>query len=195
MAKKTYHVVGLMSGTSLDGLDLAFCQYYRYRGKWNYQIIHAATFGYSVEWLEKLNRAAGLDAENFLMLHRDYGRYLGLVVNQFLNKGFQADLVASHGHTVFHQPESGLTFQLGDGASIAAGCGVTTISDFRILDVAHGGQGAPLVPAGDELLFGEYDVCLNLGGFANISYNSGNRRIAFDICPVNIILNRLAREI
>ncbi|MBN2481367.1 MAG: anhydro-N-acetylmuramic acid kinase [Bacteroidales bacterium] len=194
MAKKGYHVVGLMSGTSLDGLDLALCRFYRYRDHWKYEILLATTYKYSDEWKENLTTASTLNAREFLLLHKTYGRYLGAAVKRFLGKRLHADLVASHGHTIYHQPESGLTFQLGDGASLASGCGITTVSDFRTMSVAMGGQGAPLVPAGDELLFGGYDVCLNLGGFANISYRRGNSRIAFDICPVNIVLNRLAAQ-
>jgi anhydro-N-acetylmuramic acid kinase len=131
-----------------------------------------------------------------LFLHKEYGTYLGNQLNEFLkNQHIKPMLVASHGHTIFHQPDKKLTFQLGDGNCIAAACGITTISDFRSMDVALGGQGAPLVPIGDELLFGEYDLCLNLGGFANISFRTDHKRIAFDICPVNFVLNLLAASL
>ncbi|MBN1158107.1 MAG: anhydro-N-acetylmuramic acid kinase [Bacteroidales bacterium] len=192
MTKKGYHVVGLMSGTSLDGLDLALCRFYKYRDQWTYEILHAGTDAYSEEWKKTLSTAGMLQAREFLMLHKSYGNYLGSAVKRFLGTSFSAGLVASHGHTIFHRPEAGLTFQLGDGATLASVCGITTVSDFRTISVAVGGQGAPLVPVGDELLFGAYDGCLNLGGFANISYRQGNRRVAFDICPVNIVLNKLA---
>ncbi|MFP4367100.1 MAG: anhydro-N-acetylmuramic acid kinase, partial [Bacteroidales bacterium] len=129
-------------------------------------------------------------------LHRDFGRFTGESVNRFLeNTDKKVDFIAAHGHTVFHQPEQGLTLQIGDGAEIAAVTGISSVSDFRRLDVALGGQGAPLVPAGDELLFGNYNYCLNLGGFANISFRESGQRLAFDVCPVNIVINRLAQNI
>lgn len=194
MTMHEYHVAGLMSGTSLDGLDLALCKFYKKRNLWHYRLLHADTYAYSDQWKKNLIKAPGLSAQKFLMLHKSYGHYLGSAVKKFLGHDLHAELIASHGHTIFHQPESGLTFQLGDGASLASSCGITTVSDFRTLNVAMGGQGAPLVPVGDELLFGAYDICLNLGGFANISYRRDNKRVAFDICPVNIVLNRLAAQ-
>ncbi len=190
--KGSYLVVGVMSGTSLDGLDLALCRFRRYGLKWRYKILKSCTLPYDLHWKQLLAGAGSLDARSLVMLHSHYGDFIGRSVRQFLGEKGQALLVSSHGHTVFHQPEKGLTFQLGDGASLAAACGITTVTDFRRLDVALEGQGAPLVPVGDELLFGEYPVCLNLGGFANVSYREGNRRIAFDICPLNTILNHLA---
>jgi anhydro-N-acetylmuramic acid kinase len=128
--------------------------------------------------------------------NRQFGLFIGENINKFLNYyNLEADLIASHGHTIFHQPEKGITYQLGEGASIAFITGITTISDFRAQDVAYGGQGAPLVPVGDEYLFGEYTFCLNLGGFANISFKENQQRIAFDICPVNIVINYLAEKV
>lgn len=194
MGNNTYSVVGVMSGTSLDGLDLALCRFSRLKGKWKYRIERAVTVPYNPLWKNRLENAHTLGALELVKLHRDYGRFIGQAVNSFLENKKEADLVASHGHTVFHNPSKGITFQIGDGASVAAVSGITTVADFRSLDVAMGGQGAPLVPAGDEILFGNYDFCLNLGGFSNISYNDGMRRLAFDICPVNIVLNQLAHE-
>lgn len=195
MPKKYYTVVGIMSGTSLDGIDLVLCRFHQLQRKWHYQIIKAATYEYTSVWKTRLNEAAFLDAGSFLVLHQEYGRYIGEQVISFLGKNrLHVDLVASHGHTIFHQPEKGLTFQLGSGAAIAAQCGMTTVSDFRTLDVALGGQGAPLVPVGDELLFSSYAFCLNLGGFANISHRKDLVRIACDICPVNIVANLLAQR-
>lgn len=191
---KYYTVVGMMSGTSLDGMDLICCRFHQSRHKWHYQIISAVTYEYTREWKTMLRNAAWLDAGSFLILHQEYGSHIGEQVNNFLEENrLKADLVASHGHTIFHQPERGLTFQLGSGAAIAARCRMDTISDFRTLDVALGGQGAPLVPVGDELLFGKYTFCLNLGGFANISHRKDRIRIACDICPVNIVANQLAQ--
>ena len=196
MSTKRYAIVGMMSGTSMDGMDLVLCHFTREKDIWHFTIKKAVTYDYTPEWTERLNQAFRLTAGEFLQLHHQYGRLIGDHVAEFLqSSGLSADLVASHGHTIFHQPERGFTFQLGDGASIVSRCHVTTVSDFRTLDVALGGQGAPLVPVGDELLFSQYAYCLNLGGFANVSNRRDGKRIAFDICPVNIVLNELSRKI
>jgi anhydro-N-acetylmuramic acid kinase len=192
---ETYRVLGIMSGTSLDGLDLALCRFTLSDKQWTYSIDKAATIPYPDPWFRRLEQAHTLDARSFLMLHKEFGRYIGEKVNAYLNDSTRPDLIASHGHTIFHTPSQGLTFQMGDGAVLAAECGITTVCDFRSLDVALGGQGAPLVPAGDEMLFGSYDFCLNLGGFANISFRKNGRRLAYDICPVNILLNALSRKL
>jgi anhydro-N-acetylmuramic acid kinase len=184
--------LGIMSGTSLDGVDLALCRFLENNNKWQYEILDSKTISYPVEWELKLRSAHQLNVLDFLLLHNEYGIYLGLIVNEFLEGKIIPDIISSHGHTIFHQPDQKFTFQLGSGASISATTQITTISDFRTLDVAFGGQGAPLVPIGDKYLFHEYDYCLNLGGFANISFEERNNRIAFDICPVNLILNKLA---
>jgi anhydro-N-acetylmuramic acid kinase len=196
MKTEKYTVVGMMSGTSLDGMDLVLCHFIREKKEWHFHIEKAVTYDYSPEWTARLSQAFSLPAAGLLQLHHEYGRLIGDYVSDFLSSsGLSADLVASHGHTVFHQPERGFTFQLGDGASVLSHCSLTTISDFRTLDVALGGQGAPLVPVGDELLFSQYAYCLNLGGFANVSNRRDGKRVAFDICPVNIVLNELARRI
>ncbi len=183
-----------MSGTSLDGLDIAYCSFKHEKGKWHFNIKEAVTIKYSSEWLKKLSTAHKLSSIQLLQLHNDYGYYLGACVNKFIKEKTidKIDFVSSHGHTIFHQPEKHFTFQLGNGAAIAAKCNLPAISDFRSLDVLLGGQGAPLVPIGDKLLFSEYDFCFNLGGIANISFESKKKRLAFDICPVNIVLNHLA---
>ena len=186
--------VGVMSGTSLDGIDIALCRFSESANIWSYQIIDAWTISYSEQWIEKLRNAPLLNAQEFLILHNEYGQYTGQLINEFLITKERPELVASHGHTIFHQPDKKITFQLGNGASIAAATGISTVSDFRSLDIALGGQGAPLVPTGDQLLFPDVDYCLNLGGFANISFQENGHRIAFDICPVNIILNTLAKQ-
>lgn len=192
---KSYTVVGMMSGTSLDGMDLILCRFHKELHNWKYRILGAVTYSYPGDWKKKLSEAATLDAGAFLMLHQEYGRYIGDQVNRFMaNYPRKVDLVASHGHTIFHQPDRGFTFQLGSGASLAARCRIDTVSDFRTFDVALGGQGAPLVPVGDELLFDSYRFCLNLGGFANISNRYDRLRIACDICPVNIVANHLAQR-
>ena len=186
--------LGIMSGTSLDGIDLALCRFTEKKGQWHYDILDSETIGYPIEWEQKLRTAHKLDAVDFLLLHNEYGKFLGSVVNNFLEGKIIPDIISSHGHTIFHQPDKEFTFQLGSGASIAATALITTVCDFRTLDVALGGKGAPLVPIGDKLLFHEYDYCLNLGGFANISFEDNNGRIAFDVCPVNLVLNDLASQ-
>ena len=189
-------VVGAMSGTSLDGLDLAAVEFHRFENRWNSSIVAAETVKYSNEWEEQLRMAPELSGNKLVELHNTYGRFTGLQINRFIKAhGLSPHLIASHGHTVFHQPEKGFTFQAGNGACIAAETGITTVADFRTGDVALGGQGAPLVPVGDRLLFPEYQSCLNLGGFANISFEQNGKRIAFDVCPVNFILNDLARKL
>jgi anhydro-N-acetylmuramic acid kinase len=194
--KKQYIALGIMSGTSLDGLDLALCNFYKNNLKWDFEIIKAETVKYSEGMKIRLATANRLSGFELIRFHKEYGKFIGKEINKFLEKTEKPSIIASHGHTVFHRPEMNLTFQLGDGAFIAAETGITTVSDFRNLDTALGGQGAPLVPAGDELLFSEYQFCLNLGGIANISFkNSKNKRTAFDICPVNIIANEFASKL
>ncbi len=187
-------VLGTMSGTSLDGIDIALCRFSESGGQWSYEFIDTKTVNYSPRWIEKLKSAPLLSGENLMLLNNEYGRFNGEVILEFLKGKQIPELIASHGHTIFHQPENQFTFQLGNGASIAATTNISTICDFRNLDVALNGQGAPLVPIGDKLLFGEYDYCLNIGGIANISFEQAENRIAYDICPANIILNSLARQ-
>ena len=191
---KEYNVLGLMSGTSLDGLDIAHCTFSYNMGKWSYSIHNAETIKYSKQWYEKLKEAPHYTGEKLIELHSEYGAFLGKQIVAFIKKHKikNVDFVSSHGHTVFHNPGKGYTFQLGNGAAIAAACGIKVVCDFRTLDVALKGQGAPLVPIGDRLLFSEYEFCLNLGGYSNISFESKGERIAFDICPVNTVLNYLA---
>ncbi|MCK4662734.1 MAG: anhydro-N-acetylmuramic acid kinase, partial [Bacteroidales bacterium] len=196
MTNNQYNVIGVMSGTSLDGLDIVLCNFEYKNQKWSFEIIKAETFKYDNTWKNNLSKADLLNSFDFISFHKEYGKYIGSKIIKFIkNCIINIDFIASHGHTIFHQPEKNITFQIGDGAEIAATTSITTISDFRTLDVALGGQGAPLVPIGDKLLFSQYDYCLNLGGFANISYNIDNKRIAFDICPANIIINYLIKEL
>jgi len=193
MKNDIIYFLGIMSGTSLDGLDMALCKFDKENISFNYEIIYAHTFSYSQKWFNKLSNSQNLNAFEFVLLHKEYGKYIGNKVNTFLEKcEIKPKYIASHGHTIFHRPELGITFQLGDGAAIAAETGISVISDFRNLDVCLGGQGAPLVPVGDKLLFSKYDYCLNIGGFANVSFTKENKQIAFDICPANIVLNKYA---
>ncbi len=195
MSKKQYRAVGVMSGTSLDGLDIVLCDFFCENDKWSFNVLKADTYRYSNEWERKLSSAQDYNASEFIELHRKYGAYIGEKVRAFLEGEASVDLIGSHGHTIFHKPDEDITFQIGCGAYIAANCGLPVISDFRTLDIAYGGQGAPLVPVGDKLLFHDYDACINLGGFANISFQKDNRMIAYDICPINFVLNDLIGKI
>lgn len=196
-----YKAIGLMSGSSLDGLDIVFATFHENAGKWSYEIAEAECYPYTKEWGARLRDAASLTALEYQLLHTDYGHYLGEQVNRFIEEKdlhYQVALVASHGHTVFHLPAKRMTAQLGDGAAIAAETKLPVVSDLRALDVAFGGQGAPIVPIGEKLLLNEYDFFLNLGGIANISCNPGSAAsegyIAFDVCPANRVLNMLAND-
>lgn len=187
-----FDVVGLMSGTSLDGLDLC-CVAFDFDGTWHYRIVKAESRDYPAELRHKLATAQSMTALDYARLHSDYGLYLGGEVKDFIERNqLKVSLIASHGQTVFHQPAVRFTGQIGSGAGIAAVTGIDTVCDFRTTDVALGGQGAPLVPIGDAVLFGDYAYCLNLGGFSNISFAEGERRLAFDISPVNYVLNHYA---
>lgn len=191
---KYHHVIGIMSGTSLDGLDLAYCVF-KQGNSWEYEVRKAETLPYPEELRQKLAQAMTLSGYELALLHNELGRFIGLQVKEFM-VGFaeEVELIASHGHTVFHRPDLGLTTQIGNGAVIAANCGKPVVCDFRTTDVALGGQGAPLVPIGDELLYGQYDICLNLGGISNLSYRDNEQRKAYDISPCNIVLNYLAQQ-
>lgn len=194
---KQFHGIGLMSGTSLDGLDIAWCQFQENRNWWAFKILKATTLQYSADWKSKLLRAHLLAADDLLALHSEYGHWLGKACQQFIrkNKITKVDCIASHGHTIFHQPHRKFTFQLGDGNAIHGETGLPVVFDFRSLDVQLGGQGAPLVPVGDKFLFSEADVCLNLGGIANLSLEKSSKRIAFDVCFANMGLNYLTNKL
>lgn len=192
-----YRVIGLMSGSSLDGLDIVFAELDEIRGKWSYQIKASACMPYSEAWTEKLRHATELNAAEYLRLHTEYGHYLGEQVNSFIETHqlqHQVQLIVSHGHTTFHEPQHRMTAQLGDGAAIAATTGINVVSDLRAMDVALGGQGAPIVPMGEKLLLADYPLLLNIGGIANLSANVGDGYVAFDICPANRVLNMFAAQ-
>lgn len=186
-----------MSGTSLDGLDICYAKFTQTDSAWNFEILNCETLPYSSDWEQSLRNAVNLSSEEVLKLNVDYGFYLGEKTSEFISKHkiINLDLIASHGHTVFHQPKNKFTLQIGNGRAIKSKINKTVIYDFRSQDVILGGNGAPLVPIGDELLFSNFDACLNLGGFSNISLKRNGKRIAFDICPVNIILNDLALKL
>ncbi len=193
-----YTVLGCMSGTSLDGLDLALCRFHcnaSLPSLWSYELLATHHLGYDKALRIQLQSAHDLPGKALTLLDRQYGEFIGHAISEFLGRlsgRWECELVASHGHTVFHDPAAKCTLQIGHPAAIAAECKVSVLADFRSMDVALGGQGAPLVPIGDHLLFSEYAACVNLGGFANVSLERSGQRIAWDICPVNFVLNDAA---
>jgi anhydro-N-acetylmuramic acid kinase len=191
MNKKNYNVIGVMSGTSLDGIDLAHIHFVVKEDKWSYEILESETISYSTDWLNKLKVAVSFSKEELIELNEDYTELLGKIIKSFIDKHQlkSLDAVCSHGHTILHQPQNGFTLQIGNLPKIASIIQEKVVCDFRVQDVQLGGQGAPLVPIGDRILFSEYDYCLNLGGFSNISFEENSKRIAFDISPVNTVLN------
>ncbi|MEQ8575485.1 MAG: anhydro-N-acetylmuramic acid kinase [Fulvivirga sp.] len=189
-----YSVIGLMSGTSLDGLDIAYCHFWKETDSWWFEIERAITVPYTEQLQGLLKESTLLSGEKLAKLDIEIGQWYGKVVNDFKGNA-SVDFIASHGHTIFHQPEHKLTLQIGNGHILSAESGLPVIYDFRSMDVVLGGQGAPLVPIGDKLLFQHYDACLNLGGIANISFDVNNKRIAFDISPCNMPLNYLMNTV
>jgi len=197
VSKSFSPVLGIMSGTSLDGVDLALCVFSEKENRIQYSFLQTETVPLPDDWLKLLSDPFRLSAEELAAAHIRFGTFLGETAKTFLQKHrTRAAIIASHGHTLFHNPKQGYTFQLGHGAALAHAAGMDCVCDFRTGDISLGGQGAPLVPLGDELLFGEYDACLNLGGFSNISMRMpGMGRTGFDISVCNFILNRLARQL
>jgi anhydro-N-acetylmuramic acid kinase len=192
--QKTIHIIGLMSGTSLDGLDIC-CVKFNTENYANFDILKAKTYSYSDNWKQKLANAHLLNGFDLMQLNHDFGVYCGEKVNEFCqNEKLNPNLISSHGHTVFHQPKLGFTTQIGAGAAIYATTGIQTVSDLRSVDVAFGGQGAPLVPIGDVFLFGEYEACLNLGGISNISVKTKDAIIAQDLGYCNLLLNHFSEK-
>jgi len=196
MNKNEIFAIGLMSGTSLDGIDLVYVKFLKNDVRF-FEILHAETIAYCKEWKQLLQNAIHFSSEELLKLDGTYGKHLGGILNDFIyNYKIEViDFIASHGHTILHQPEKGITLQIGAGQEIAKLTQQKVVCDFRTQDVNLGGQGAPLVPIGDEILFSKHDFCLNLGGFSNVSFKKEGARIAFDICPVNIVLNKYANKI
>lgn len=192
---KIYKIIGLMSGTSLDGLDLAYCHIRENKTKWEFEIKATKSVRYTPEMELKLKDAILLSASDLLQFHNSYGTWLGQQAKLFIEaQNLKVDYIASHGHTTHHQPHKGFTFQIGSGQHIANETGIEVICDFRTNDVALGGEGAPLVPIGDELFFSDYDFCLNLGGISNVSFNFHQKRIAYDIGLANMGLNYITRK-
>lgn len=196
----TYQVIGLMSGSSLDGIDLAWCSFTfsptapEQLLRW--ELHQGATVAYSADWQEQLRRAPQLSGRELWRLHTNLGLLYGREIAAFMEQNdVQANFVASHGHTVFHFPEQQTTTQIGDGAAMAGILKLPVIDQFRTQDMALGGQGAPLAPLADKYLFSDYFACLNLGGIANISVQSPRGYIAFDITGANQVLDALVQEV
>ena len=197
MFNKTYKVIGVMSGTSLDGIDLAAVEFTILDQKWSFKILEKETISYTENWVNQLKEAVTFSEEKLTQLNENYTILLGGIIKDFINKFHLEDIdaVCSHGHTILHQPQNGFTLQIGNLPTIAKIVGTKVVCDFRVQDVQLGGQGAPLVPIGDRILFSEYEYCLNLGGFSNVSFEEKNNRIAFDISPVNTVLNFYANKL
>jgi anhydro-N-acetylmuramic acid kinase len=197
MKIENYNVVGLMSGTSLDGIDLAHLHFSVKDNKWAFEILESETVSYSKIWLERLKIAVDFSKLELEELNKDYTELVAETASNFINKNNikNLDALCSHGHTILHQPHNGFTLQIGNLSEIATLTKQNVVCDFRVQDVQLGGQGAPLVPIGDRILFSEYDYCMNLGGFSNVSFEENNKRIAFDISPVNTVLNYYANQL
>ena len=196
MIKSQYNVIGVMSGTSLDGIDLVYATF-NFDTIWSFQILYAETIAYNSYWNGTLKDLVSLSKIELRQIDEDYTRYLASEIKDFIIKYHinEIDAICTHGHTALHQPHKKMTYQIGNLPILASLLQQTIVCDFRVQDVELGGQGAPLVPIGDALLFSQYEFCLNLGGFANISYEMDSQRIAYDICPVNIVLNHYVRSL
>ncbi len=185
-----------MSGTSLDGVDVVRVEF-NLRECWTYKILEAATHPYPKEWERRLSNAMDLSEEKISLLNEDYTAFLAKLLRPYTQSSVhpKVNFVSSHGHTLFHKPERGVTLQIGNLPSLAAALKTKVICDFRVADVALGGQGAPLVPGGEVHLFSTHAACLNLGGFANITRLDKNPIQAYDLCGVNIVLNHWANKL
>ena len=191
-----YKAIGVMSGSSLDGIDIVYAHFTSKGPHWEYEIVASECTPYPDSWKNKLLHATTLNAYDYLLLHVDYGKHLGEIVKKFISENsleYKVQLIASHGHTVFHAPHQGLTHQLGEGAAIAATTGIPVVSDLRTMDVAFGGQGAPIVPIGEKKLFPDHSLFLNIGGIANLSAHL-DTVVGYDVCPANRVLNILAEK-
>lgn len=197
MKQNHYNVIGVMSGTSLDGVDLAHIHFTINTDKWTFAIIESETVSYSNHWVNNLKQAVDFSKLELKNLNQEYTNLLAKIIADFIekNKISTLDAVCSHGHTILHQPHNKYTLQIGNLPEIAQLINQTVVCDFRVQDVELGGQGAPLVPIGDQILFADYDYCMNLGGFSNVSFVENNNRIAFDIAPVNTVLNYYANKL
>jgi anhydro-N-acetylmuramic acid kinase len=191
-------ILGAMSGSSLDGLDLAVSQFdFSENGELRHWVLlEGTTIPFSESWRKRLSSLPDATAVELAVADADLGAWIGQAASSYLSQlKVSVDAIASHGHTVFHFPDRGLSLQIGSGAAIAAQTGITTVDDFRMQDVQSGGQGAPLAPLADQLLFPEYVLLLNLGGIANLSMRFGAKYIAFDSTGANQVLDALAKQL
>ena len=190
------NIIGLMSGTSVDGLDICYVSFDNHDPS-KYEIIDCETIDYDDNLKTKLKNIIKLDNDQIKQIDKEFGEFIGLSVLEFIKKNtlYKADLISSHGHTVFHEPEFNKTLQIGNGEIINKITKIKTVNNFREQDIQLGGQGAPLVPIGDKLLFDDYKYCLNLGGFTNISVKDSRTIYAYDICPLNTVLNHYANKL
>lgn len=196
--KITYHGIGLMSGSSLDGLDIALCKVDldpKDMGV-KMELLQADCVAFPSVLQDQLTQGPQLGLRQFLELDATLGQFMAVAVRQFLERTpeVKVDFIASHGHTIIHDPAKGYSCQIGSAAQLAAQTGLTTISDFRNIDIALGGQGAPMAPLIDQVLY-DADVCVNIGGIANLSYSSGMKRVGFDFAPANQLLNYLSAKL
>ena len=193
---KNYYVLGLMSGTSIDGIDLVYANFV-FNKYWSFKILGSKTYQYNNDWQKILKNLSDKDLDSIKLIDKSYTKLLSKYILKFIDDFSikKIDFISSHGHTALHDPLNSITYQIGNLKDLSAYIGLKVICDFRLQDVKLGGQGAPLVPVGEKYIFPEYDTLINLGGFANITIKSNNNLIAYDICPVNIVFNHLSNLI
>ena len=193
---RDFYVIGVMSGTSLDGVDFVYVKFTQ-NDTWNFKIINSKTYKYEDSITEFLIDISKKGIEEIKKIDIEYSMKLAIFINQFIDEFSinKIDFISSHGHTAIHDPSNSFTYQIGNLPILSKQTNHNVICDFRVQDIELGGQGAPLVPVGEKYLFHEYDSFINLGGFANISNHVGESLIAYDICPVNIVLNNLSKKI
>jgi len=187
-------ILGLMSGSSLDGIDMALCSFSGLGESLQWKLIHSVHVPFEPKWKKLLQDLPGSSAYDLSLADYDFGNLLGASSKKYFSD-FKPDYIASHGHTIFHYPALKMTCQIGNGAVIASASGINTICDFRSMDIGYGGQGAPIVSLFDLDFFGGLDVLVNLGGIANLTVPDKNQTIAYDIGPCNQLLNYLAGSI
>ena len=193
---KNFNVIGVMSGTSLDGVDIVYVKF-TLNESWRFKIINSKTYKYADSTVDMLSDISKKNLEEIKEIDVVYSNKLAKIINEFIEEFSinKIDFVSSHGHTAIHDPSNLITYQIGNLSTLSTEINQKVICDFRVQDVKLGGEGAPLVPVGEKYLFHEYDSFINLGGFANISNHKGESLIAYDICPVNIVLNNLSKKI